>query len=126
MPAGVSDIKCVGGCGRPVARKDARCPDCRKAIRAAQARARRRQPVVPPMPAPTATEVTDALAAATSATNSLLLARRGAEQRGLDALPLKEVDLWLLDIQAALITANRAGEPWVNRARDIRQHVREP
>jgi len=77
------------------------------------------------MPAPAATEATDALAAARSAANSLFLARRGAEQRGLDALPLEEVDLWLGDIKEALVVAERASEEWSRQARDIRQHVRE-
>lgn len=119
----MSDDGCVAGCGRRVTRPGSRCPECRKAIRAARARARRGAPPVPPLPPDTAEEVLDSVAAARFAVDSLLeLRMRAARDRGPDAMPQRERDMWMA-AQSALIAAQRAARTWQTTARDIRANT---
>ena len=121
----LSVTKCAGGCETPVAREGSRCERCARELHAARQRVRRGKPAYPPLPAPATTKVTNAVTAARRAADSLLLARRSAEQRGLDALPLGEVNLWLTDIQAALVIADRATEEWEVSVENIRRGLSE-
>lgn len=74
---------------------------------------------MPPLPADTAEEVLDSVAAARIAVDSLLEMRmRTARDRGLDAMPQRERDMWLA-AQSALIAAQRAARTWQTTARDI-------
>jgi len=111
---------CVTGCGTPVRRTGAHCTECRKRLRAAQARARRGADLLPVVPGATAQRVLDRIQAARDALDRLEAAREHAERvRELHAMPYPEVDLWTRAIRAELIGANDALAEWALTARDI-------
>lgn len=120
-------MNCIAGCGAPVARKGSRCADCAKALHAARQRARRGKPVLPPLPAKETQHLIAALNEARNALDGFESARERAErERGLDAMPYPEVDMWLRDIRKELTRARRAAAAWQQRAKDIRANTRTP
>jgi len=110
------------GCGQPVAATGDRCAPCRLKWRAAQARRRRGANPIPPLTPHEAAQILESLAAATSALNRLERERERAEnERGLDAMPFTEVDLWVRAVRAALTDAAEAGREWQDFVTDLKE-----
>lgn len=120
-------MDCAAGCGNRVRRSGARCGECARALHAARQRVRRGKPALPPLPPDTTEAVIAALKSAGNAVDRFEQERQKAEiDRGLDAMPYTEVDLWLRAIRAELTGARQLTGDWQVRARDIRSNIRTP
>ncbi len=47
---------------------------------------------------------------------------RAENERGLDAMPFIEVDLWVRAVRAALTDATEAGRAWQNFVTDLKEN----
>lgn len=116
---------CVTGCGTAVQRTGAHCPECRKRLRAARARARRGAAILPSLPGSDAAQILERIRVARDALDRLEATREHAERvRDLDGVPFTEVDLWIRAIRAELTLATDAFADWYVTAKDVQQHTR--